>query len=112
MSLPPANLFTCLGTAPETSLRHRPFPQQTTYQVCESYSLNTAMGTKPPPKGSFPLTSSPLTTTTTTTATTPCPGETPSLLPSLQLTLRTLALQGTPAAAERSVLLGPALHGS
>ena len=67
------------------------------------------MGTKPPPKGSFSLTSFPLTTTTTTT---PCPGETPSLLPYLKLSLRTLALQGTPAAAERSVLLGPALYGS
>lgn len=50
-----ANLFTCPDLVPENSIQTQVLPRQTSHWVCRSYSLNTAMGTKPPPKGAFSL---------------------------------------------------------
>lgn len=92
----PANLFTCPDLVPENNIQTQVLPQQTSHQVCRSYSLNTAMGTKPPPKGAFSLHLILLQRDS-------APG------PFLQFILTACALQAACAAAERwCVLLGPA----
>lgn len=76
--------------------RHRSFPLQTSCQVCRSHSLNTAMGTPPPPKGAFSLHLVPLQGDST-----------PAPFPTVHLN-GSPALQAARAAAEQGVLLGPA----